>query len=88
MNILSWNCRGLGSPRTVHELSRLVRKYKPQILFISETKRNKLEMEGIKIKLQFDCCFVVDCVGRGGGLALLWMIDTMIDILSYTLMQR
>ena len=41
-------------------------------------------MEGLRIKLHFDCCFVVDCVGQGGGLALLWMSDIMVEILSYS----
>jgi len=37
MKIISWNCRGLGSPRTVPSLKYLVRVYKPDILFLCET---------------------------------------------------
>jgi len=37
MIILSWNCRGLGEPRTVPALCDLIRIHKPDIIFLSET---------------------------------------------------
>ena len=38
MNLLVWNCRGLGSPRAVQVTTNLVKKHKPQVLFLIETK--------------------------------------------------
>ena len=72
MNILTWNCRGLGSPRTVHKLIKLIRIFKPQILFLIETKRKNAEMDWLRVKCDYDNCMVVDSVGRVGGLAMLW----------------
>ena len=83
MKIMSWNCRGLGSSRTVHELTKLLRKYKPQILFLIETKRKRAELEGLRNKWSFDYCLSVDCIGRAGGLALFWCEQINIEVRSY-----
>jgi hypothetical protein len=40
-------------------------------------------VELIRIKLGFDNLFVVDCVGRSGGLALFWKSDTPVQIQNY-----
>lgn len=39
MKILSWNCRGLASPSTITQLKESLRLFKPELIFISETKR-------------------------------------------------
>lgn len=72
MNVLSWNCRGLGNPRRVRDLCRLVKEKKPKMVFLMETKLRAQRLEVMKYKVGFNCAFVVDCVGKGGGLALLW----------------
>jgi len=41
-------------------------------------------VESIRIKLGFDNLFVVDCVGRSGGLALFWKSDTPVQIQNYS----
>ncbi|KAM0826239.1 hypothetical protein ACQ4PT_069012 [Festuca glaucescens] len=38
MTCISWNCRGLGNPETVHELHDLVRLEGPAVVFLIETK--------------------------------------------------
>lgn len=72
MNLLYWNCRGLGNLRSVRALRDLMRRQRPQILFLIETKLFSKEMEGVKIKLGFRYGLFVDCVGRAGGLVMLW----------------
>ena len=72
MSILSWNCRGLGQPRTVHVLTDLVKHKKPSFVFLMETLCYRNQLECLKNKLGFENMFVVDRVGRSGGLALLW----------------
>lgn len=72
MSVLSWNCRGLGHPRTVQVLLDLARCKKPSIIFLIETLCNKSKLDSIKLKLGFDGLFVVDRVGRSGGLGLFW----------------
>ena len=72
MSILSWNCRGLGQPRTVQVLTDLVKHKKPSFVFLMETLCYRNQLEFLKNKLNFENMFVVDRVGRSGGLALLW----------------
>lgn len=68
--VIFWNCRGLGSPLSVSELLSLVRRYSPEILFLSETKSNKSEIRRIHDKLGFDNNMCVEAKGRAGGLDL------------------
>jgi exonuclease III len=84
MIALSWNCRGLGNPQTVHELRRMVNEKKPNLVFLMETKLRQKKMEIVRIKLGFHNMFVVDCVGKSGGLALLWESDFDIEIQNFT----
>ena len=86
MNLLSWNCRGLGAPLAVHEMAKLVRKHNPQVLFLMETKRKSNEMEWLRAKWGFDNCLTVECIRRGGGLALLWLKLAQVEILSFSSM--
>ena len=72
MNILSWNCRGLGNLEAVLALHNLVKTQEPKVLFLMETKLDSKKMEGIRVKLRFKFCFSVPSLGRSGGLALLW----------------
>lgn len=72
MNILSWNCQGLGTPLTVRELRALMAQFRPSLVFLMETK-NKIEfVQRVKRRLHFQSCLVVDPVGTAGGLAIMW----------------
>lgn len=84
MSLLSWNCRGLGNPRTVREVGKMVHRYNPRILFLIETKKKATEMERCRIRWGFDCCLAVDSCGKGGGLAVLWNNDFLASIISYS----
>jgi hypothetical protein len=83
MSILSWNCRGLGHPRTVQELMRLVRTHGPKIVFLSKTHQQNSRVTYIKGRLGFSNCFVVDGHGKGGGLTLYWDHSIKLNINSY-----
>lgn len=76
MKIFSWNCRGLGSPRAVRVLLRLMRIEKPRVMFIMDSGLKKEEVQHIITRSDFEGCFSVDCRGIGrekeGGLILLW----------------
>ena len=80
MNLICWNCRGLGAPRAVHEMTKMVRKVNPLVLFLSETKKKSTEMEWLRYQWRYDNCLAVDSVGRGGGLALLWMSEVHLEV--------
>ncbi|CAB4309818.1 unnamed protein product [Prunus armeniaca] len=53
MNLLSWNCQGLGNPWTVKALRGLIRSEDPKIVFLSETRSSLVAMEKIRNKLGF-----------------------------------
>lgn len=65
MNLLSWNCRGIGSPRKVRDLCLLVKENNPNILFLMETKCKKTKLELIRVKLGYMSLF---CGESGGGM--------------------
>lgn len=65
MEILSWNCRGLGSPRAVRPLVRLIRIENPTMVFLRETKLKTDEVLRFKRKLKFNYELVVDWKGFG-----------------------
>jgi len=69
MSLLSWNCRGLGQPRKVRDLHHMVKERRPTFVFLMETISSKQQMEGICKKIGFDRIFVIDPIGRSGGLA-------------------
>lgn len=61
----------------------LVCSKKPCFIFLIETLCSKNKLESIKVKLGFDGLFVVDRVGRSGGIALLWNASCVVNLLSY-----
>ncbi|XP_059428616.1 uncharacterized protein LOC132162400 [Corylus avellana] len=84
MSIMSWNYRGFGNPQTVRDFCRLVKVKKPEMVFLMETISRQSKMERIRCKLGFPNMLVVDCVGKSGGLALLWNDDVGVEIQNYS----
>jgi hypothetical protein len=72
MSIIAWNCRGLGSDATVGELRYLVMKFRPALLFLSETKMWDKKAKGFMWSLGYIGSFAVRCECRSGGLVLFW----------------
>jgi exonuclease III len=70
MIVLSWNCQRLGNLRTVHELCRMVREKRPNLIFLMETKLRKKKMENVRTKIGLNNMFVVESIGKSGGLTL------------------
>ncbi|XP_027182377.1 uncharacterized protein LOC113780798 [Coffea eugenioides] len=84
MRALVWNCRGVGSPLTVPQLKESVKLHSPELIFLSETKNRKDVMNKVRLQLRYDRLFVVDPVGRAGGLAVLWRNELQICKVLYT----
>ncbi|KAM1956654.1 hypothetical protein ACFX16_026037 [Malus domestica] len=59
MNILVWNCRGLGNPRKVQTLQDIIRQKDPKLVFLCETKCKAEFLNGLRIKLGFRRVFGV-----------------------------
>lgn len=72
MKLLSWNCRGLGSPRAVRLFGDLLKSHNPDFVFLSETLVETKVIKEVVDKFGFFDFFAVDRVGRGGGLAVTW----------------
>ena len=84
MNLLAWNCRGLGNRRAVDELGDLIQAKDPGIVFLSETWSTKEQMKGVRDKFKFDGLFTVSNESRGGGLAMLWKGSTNVWVDSFS----
>uniref|UniRef100_A0A2N9FN80 Protein kinase domain-containing protein n=1 Tax=Fagus sylvatica TaxID=28930 RepID=A0A2N9FN80_FAGSY len=84
MNCLAWNCRGLGNPRTVQELARLVRAQDLSVVFLIETWQDEGPLERLRCQLQFENKFVANSRNKGGGLCLLWKKCVNIRVHSFS----
>ncbi|KAG5531780.1 hypothetical protein RHGRI_026412 [Rhododendron griersonianum] len=80
MLVLTWNCQGIGHTLTSQALGDLVRKNRPSIIFLMETKNNKAKLEAIRRCLKFDSSSYVEPEGLSGGLALWWNKEVEIDV--------
>jgi len=70
MNIISWNSRGLNSQSKQRILKRKMQKYSPEIVFLQETKCNKISIDSLRLKLgRYYEVLEVESQGRVGGLA-------------------
>ena len=81
MNILSWNCQGIGVALTVRNLKEECLRIKPQLVFLMETKQKKRTVRKARRKCGFTEDWLVDPIGIGGGLALWWTDDVIVNIL-------
>ncbi|KAF5443558.1 hypothetical protein F2P56_036105, partial [Juglans regia] len=85
MKLLCWNSRGLGNPQGIRVLRDLITNEDPSLVFLQETKLKARAMENCKFRLHLTHCFTVDCVGRSGGLSLLWKGDLRVRVQSFSL---
>ena len=62
----------------------MVKKFNPYILFLIETKRKSTKIEVLRARMSFDNCFAVNNIGKDGGLALLRMNTSSLEVLSFS----
>jgi len=84
MNVIAWNCRGLGNVKAVPCIKDLLCVYKPDIVILIETLCNNNKISNLKYSVGFDHHFSVDCIGRSGGLAVLWRNSAQCSITNYS----
>ncbi|XP_028068804.1 uncharacterized protein LOC114271378 [Camellia sinensis] len=84
MKCLSWNCRGLGNPRTVRNLQLLLKEQAPDMVFLMETKCVSRKIEWFRCKLGLARGLFVDRMGLSGGLALFWRMGVSVSIRNYS----
>lgn len=70
---IAWNCRGIGQPSTVRSLKLLIKKHRPDFVFLSEVKCNRFDMaEKLVHCIGFQNFEFVPSRGKSGGLLLIW----------------
>ncbi|KAK8504026.1 hypothetical protein V6N11_047706 [Hibiscus sabdariffa] len=83
MAVMAWNVRGLGNKETVRALKNSIKKFQPNIVFLSESKQLKRYLEKIRMKMKMEYSFYIDPIRVAGGLVLWWSKDTQIRIQKY-----
>ena len=81
MRILSWNCRGLGNPFAILQCQQEARDYKPDFMFLMETKLVQGKGRDIWHRCGFIDGWEVPRVGLSGDLFLAWMPRQSVSII-------
>eukprot|EP00253_Pinus_taeda_P028760 PITA_28760 len=75
MKIISWNARGLNSQAKHRILKRKIQLYRPEIMFLQETKCSSSSINSLCRKLGRNIeVLEIEIQGREGGLATIWDI--------------
>ena len=82
MNCISWNCYGLGRPGAVLELTEMVKKHSPSIVFLMETRSKANTLKNLRSKLNMENVHLVPRHNTGRDLALFWKIGINLHILD------
>ena len=72
MNLLSLNCRGGGSPRTVRDVATIIQSHSPAMVFLCETRQKAEKMRKYRGRFGLPGFAGKDSEGMSGGLALFW----------------
>jgi exonuclease III len=72
MKILCWNCHGLGNATAVRALLDVLKRYKPDVVFLSETHLDSYPAECLQRRVKLDFKIVQASNGRRGGLLMMW----------------
>ena len=83
MKIFSWNCQGLGNPKTVRTLQTWVWRERPNIVFLMETMIDSKKLQLVKEKCGFRDGLCLSSVGLSGGMGF-WWNDMNVHVISYS----
>lgn len=67
MKILSWNCQCIRGDLTVAYLRETWKKHKPDLLFLSETKRSLFHLEKFNLHFGSNKLYTIEPRGSSGG---------------------
>lgn len=84
MKFFAWNCQGLGPKPTRDHLSTCIFNYKPDILFLSETKSSDQKVQSLLSSLNYPNLWSFNNRGRAGWIALLWKDGFQLELMHYT----
>ncbi|KAA3467329.1 reverse transcriptase [Gossypium australe] len=84
MKSISWNVRGLGSPRATRRLRYFLKQQNPHMVFLMETKFDKQCMEKVRRSCGFPNGIEIEAEGSRGGLCLAWKEDIKVTLRSFS----
>ncbi|KAJ4782681.1 Endonuclease/exonuclease/phosphatase family protein [Rhynchospora pubera] len=84
MNIIGWNCRGIGGPRKYQFIKDLLNSTQADILFLSETKASTDRMKKFIPTLPLKNHAFYASKGLSGGIALCWSDTINLQVLEVT----
>lgn len=89
MSLLSWNCQGLGVTLIVRALKDIIRRYKPSLIFLMETRMEKKKLQKIQRSLpRFSNGWFVDPIDTSGGKRILsWKSSIRPKMISIRLLR-
>ena len=61
-----------------------MKQKRPSLVFLMETKSQAHRSERVRVRIGFDNVFVVESVGKSGGLVLPWRNDICVEIHNYS----
>ena len=82
MNVLAWNCRGVGNARTVQDLAVLVQQHSPKLVFLSETRQSEAQIRNLRWRLRLKGCLARSSGGKSGGIALFWEESLVVNLVT------
>ncbi|KAL8523860.1 hypothetical protein ACS0TY_013717 [Phlomoides rotata] len=68
----------------VSALCELAKARRPDVIFLFETLFVASRVEEIRVKLNFESCFNVNCVGRSGGICVFWRVSSICNVVSFS----
>ena len=83
MKILSWNCQGLGNPKTVKSLQSWCWRERPSLVFTMETKIDSKKLNMVKEKCGYSDGLCLSSVGLSGGMGFWWK-DLNVRVISFS----
>lgn len=81
--IFFWNCQDIGPTLTVHGFGSLIRKFRPDVVFLSEMRGPSHCIESLKRNCNLHGVGVRS-ISKSGGLALLCSKNIQFDLVSYS----
>uniref|UniRef100_A0A2N9GDA6 Reverse transcriptase domain-containing protein n=1 Tax=Fagus sylvatica TaxID=28930 RepID=A0A2N9GDA6_FAGSY len=70
---------------SVRELHEVVKHEDPKVVFLMETRLELKNVESLRVKSGMQSSMVVERIGTGGGLALLWRDEVQIVVHSHSI---
>lgn len=83
MRALGWNCPGIYNTLIVRALKARIKRVRPDIVFLSETKVGVDRMDSIMCSISFSEKAIVEAKGIAIGLCMIWKLGCPIKVIDF-----